>query len=81
MGGEQRRLNWWRQWENVLLLVCALGWSLCIVYLGTHYATSTVAGEPGCCALVRTHLIAGKRVPKWVDTHIFWLAEQVDPFR
>ena len=34
MRNEQRQPIWWRQWENVVLLICALGWGLMIVYFG-----------------------------------------------
>jgi hypothetical protein len=70
--------NWWRQWENPVLLACTLIWGLFFASLGVHYATVTLVSEPGCCSRVRIHSIAGKRMPKWIDTHVFGLADDID---
>jgi hypothetical protein len=60
----QARWTWWMRWENVVLLVSGLGWSLMAAYLAVHFATSTVVYDEGFCDGYRTHSIAGRRVPR-----------------
>jgi hypothetical protein len=75
MSNEPKIASWRRpDWCSFAFLAFFL---LC-AYQGAHYATATIVNEPGFCAAICTHTIAGRRAPRWIDADFFWLAEGID---